>query len=81
MEAATKGKKGKPAATDEPEVRMITPEPILLEKERGREFTFEMGRYEQVRVDQPKTVRDDKSNIEGEGPEDSKEDVEPVYER
>ena len=40
-----------------------------------------MGRYEQVRVDQPKTVRDDKSNIEGEGPEDSKEDVEPVYER
>ena len=43
--ANAKGKKGK-AATDEPEVRMVTPEPILLEKERGREFTFEMGRYE-----------------------------------
>jgi len=38
-------KKGK-GATDEPEVRMITPEPVLLEKERGREFEFELGRFE-----------------------------------
>jgi len=43
--ANAKGKKGK-GASDEPEVRMITPEPVLLEKERGREFEFEMGRYE-----------------------------------
>ena len=40
-----KGKKGKPAPT-EPEVRMITPEPQLLENESGRKFRFSLGRME-----------------------------------
>lgn len=39
--AAKKGKAG-----DEPEVRMITPDPVIIHQESGREIEFEMGRME-----------------------------------
>ena len=45
-----KKKGGKKDVAAEPEVRMITPEPILLEKESGRIFEVELGRYETVRI-------------------------------
>jgi len=44
--AATK-KKGAKDPT-EPEIRMITPEPIILEKENGREFEIQLGRNQKV---------------------------------
>lgn len=37
-------KKGK--ATDEPEVRMVTPDPIIITQESGRKIQFELGRME-----------------------------------
>lgn len=43
-------KKGKKDANAEPEVRMITPDPVLLEKESGRVFEVELGRYETART-------------------------------
>ena len=45
-EAAAK-KKGKKEA-EEPEIRMITPEAVVMEKENGRLFEIELGRYEMV---------------------------------
>ena len=43
-----KAKKGKKDAPDEPEVRMITPEPIALEQESGRVFAVELGQHVKV---------------------------------
>jgi hypothetical protein len=40
-QAAKKGKAG-----DEPEVRMVTPEPVVIVQESGREIEFELGRME-----------------------------------
>jgi len=40
-QAAKKAKSG-----EEPEVRMITPEPVIISQESGREFEFELGRLE-----------------------------------
>lgn len=54
-------KKGKDP--NEPDVRMITPEPILLEGEMGREFSFELGRYEEVKIVQDKS----KTPLESQG--------------
>eukprot|EP00356_Strombidium_inclinatum_P012995 CAMPEP_0170499466 /NCGR_PEP_ID=MMETSP0208-20121228/31478_1 /TAXON_ID=197538 /ORGANISM="Strombidium inclinatum, Strain S3" /LENGTH=371 /DNA_ID=CAMNT_0010777025 /DNA_START=323 /DNA_END=1435 /DNA_ORIENTATION=- len=48
---AAKKKKGAPGG--EPEIKMITPDPILKDNESGREFEFSLGRTEQVRVDPP----------------------------
>ena len=42
---AAKKKKGAPT---EPEIRMITPEPVVLEKENGREFEIELGRNQKI---------------------------------
>mmetsp|Transcript_11755 Transcript_11755/g.11682 ORF Transcript_11755/g.11682 Transcript_11755/m.11682 type:complete len:211 (+) Transcript_11755:472-1104(+) len=47
-----KGGKGAPAAQqqqEEPEVRMITPDPILMTNETGRLFEFELGRMEKFK--------------------------------
>ena len=38
-------KKGAQAVPDEPEIRMITPDPVLLEQEMGREFAIELGQH------------------------------------
>lgn len=43
-----KGKGAKP--TDEPEIRMITPDPVVMEKESGRLFEILMGRNEKFRL-------------------------------
>ena len=51
-EAAKKKKGGKDAAA-EPEVRMITPDPVTVEQESGRQFEIELGRYEQVAIEAP----------------------------
>lgn len=48
---AAKKKKGGKDASAEPEVRMITPEPINLETESGRQFEIQLGRHEQVPVE------------------------------
>lgn len=41
------GKPGaKPADDAKPEVRMITPDPVLMTNESGRTFEFELGRFE-----------------------------------
>lgn len=37
---------------------MITPDPILLEGESGREFSFELGRNEDVKIEKEKTPVD-----------------------
>lgn len=42
-------KKGKGPA--EPEVRMITPEPVVMTIEQGREFEIEIGRIEDVKIE------------------------------
>lgn len=55
-------KKGKDP--NEPDIRMITPDPILLEGEMGREFSFELGRYEEVRIEKDKTKTPEASMIE-----------------
>ena len=39
----------KKKAGGEPEPRIITPDPILLENESGRLFEFELGRYELIK--------------------------------
>ena len=46
---ATKKKKAKDPNA-EPEIRMITPEPVEMQNESGREFELELGRYEQVPI-------------------------------
>ena len=78
---AAKKKKGKDP--NESEIRMITPEAILLEGEMGREFSFELGRYEEVKIvtDKSKTPLESQVTIEGaEAAEGSQEDVETQYE-
>ena len=40
-----KGKKG----AEEIKPKMITPDPVLMEKESGRVFRFEIGRFEEVK--------------------------------
>lgn len=37
---------GKPADDAKPEIRMITPDPVLMTNESGRTFEFELGRFE-----------------------------------
>lgn len=44
--AKKKAPKGKEA--DEPEVRMITPAPVTMEQENGRQFAIQLGRYQMV---------------------------------
>ena len=48
-EAAKKKKGAKD--TGEPEIRMITPDPVVMVKEQGREFEIELGRIEDVKID------------------------------
>ena len=38
---------------EEPEIRMITPEAVLLANESGRLFEIEMGRVEKFKVENP----------------------------
>lgn len=73
---AAKKKKGKDPS--EPEVRMITPEPVILEGEMGREFEFELGRNEQVKIE--KTPNESQKNMEDEGAAAEGEEEEPQYE-
>ena len=42
-EKAKKKPAGKNAVPDEPEVRMITPDPVPLDQENGRVFAIELG--------------------------------------
>ena len=49
----TKKKPAKGAAPEEPEIRMITPDPVTLEQERGRVFALELGQN-------IKTIKEDK---------------------
>ena len=44
-EAAKKKPSGKGAAAEEPKIRMITPEPVLMEQEHGRVFALELGQH------------------------------------
>jgi hypothetical protein len=44
---ATKKKREK--AGIEPEIPMITPEPIIMANENGREFEIQLGRFEQIK--------------------------------
>jgi hypothetical protein len=48
--APAKGKApaGKPAEDAKPEIRMITPDPVLMANENGRLFEIEMGRHEKL---------------------------------
>lgn len=48
--APAKGGKGpaKPVEETKPEIRMITPDPVLMINESGRTFEFELGRIEKV---------------------------------
>jgi len=47
----------------EVETRMITPEPIILTKESGREFEIELGRIEQVKSEK-NTIQGSSLNVE-----------------
>lgn len=49
-EDLTATKKGK-GANAEPEVRMITPDPVVMVNEQGREFEIEIGRIEDVKIE------------------------------
>ena len=42
---------------------MITPEPIILTKENGREFEIELGRIEQVKIDKNTFVIPEQNEI------------------
>ena len=42
-------KSGKPAEEAKPEIRMITPDPVLMINESGRLFEFELGRLEKIK--------------------------------
>lgn len=66
-EAKGKKKGGKEAAA-EPEVRMITPPPIPMDNEQGREFQIELGRFEQVPI---KKSENGDGNAHGESAEAS----------
>ena len=68
-DAADKKKKKDP---NEPEVRMITPDPIVLEGELGREFEFELGRNEQVKIE--KTPNESQKNVEADGAAEGEEE-------
>jgi hypothetical protein len=47
----------------EAETKMVTPEPIILTKENGREFEIELGRIEQVKVEK-NTINGSSHNVE-----------------
>jgi len=50
-EVDEKAAKGKKAAADaEPEPRMITPDPATMEKESGRQFKIELGKFQMVQI-------------------------------
>ena len=49
-------KKKKKDAGAEPEVRMITPPPMTMENEQGRQFEIELGRIEQVKIDKSQSI-------------------------
>lgn len=69
-------KKGKEAAPAEPEIRMVTPDPEVLDLESGREFEIELGRIEQVPIaksDAPPKEMEDQAD---EGAEENQEEVE-----
>jgi len=54
-EKAKKKPAGKGAAVpDEPEIRMITPEPIVMEQEQGRVFAVELGQNVKILLDDKK---------------------------
>ena len=42
-------KGGKPAEEVKPEIRMITPDPVLMINESGRTFEFELGKMDKSR--------------------------------
>lgn len=56
---------------EEPEIRMITPDPVIMEKESGRQFEVLMGRTEKFKISQTPSL------AEGEEPP---EETEPQYE-
>lgn len=60
-EAAKKKKGAKD--TGEPEIRMITPEPVVLENENGREFEIQLGRN-QKSVGQESVMESAKESVE-----------------
>jgi hypothetical protein len=43
-------KKKNPKETTEPEIRMITPDPIPMENESGRLFEIQLGRFESISI-------------------------------
>jgi len=66
--APAKGKgpaPGKPAEDAKPEIRMITPDPVLMTNESGRLFEFEIGRLEKVL-----RTTESKESLEEQKPED-----------
>ena len=53
-EEKKKGAKGKAKdVPEEPEIRMITPDPVLMAHESGRVFEFELGRLEKFKIPLP----------------------------
>lgn len=52
-----KDKKKASVKAAEPEIRMITPPPVILEKEDGRTFEFILGRNEQVTIIQSESQK------------------------
>ena len=50
--------KKKPAGKEaEPEIRLITPPPVILEKEDGRTFEFILGRFEHVVINRDESQK------------------------
>jgi hypothetical protein len=44
---------------------MITPDPVLMENEEGREFEFELGRLEDVAIDRSRLNKESAAQLEG----------------
>ena len=53
-EKAKKKPAGKNAVPDEPEVRMITPDPVPLDQENGRVFAIELGQHVKMMLEEKK---------------------------
>jgi hypothetical protein len=64
-----KDKKKKKDAAAEPEIRMITPDPVTMEHEQGRQFEIELGRTEQVKIEKSQSMI--KPSVEGEEEKES----------
>ena len=45
--------------------RMITPEPVFMKNEDGREFEFELGRIEDVAIDKSRLNKESAIQLEG----------------